>query len=556
LTDPVVNAQGEVAGTFAVVLQLDDIAEGLKSGRAGRDAIEVTVVDSESGEILSSSEISDASGTSVDGTPFERPSETAAAGLDGTQRLYGTFDLEESGWRVVVGSSEEEAVGDARALLWRRAGFGLGILLFLIAVVGLINRRIGRPIAELSSGIRAAGEDPSPRPLEVKGPAEVVHLAEEYNSMIETRANYERRLIQAQKMDAVGQLAGGIAHDFNNLLAAIISYGHLLNEQLRDDHRQDDAQQIILAAERGTALIRRLLTFSKREVEQPRIVSVAAAVGASAKLLRQVLREDITLNLDTDPDSWNFLIDPVQLEQVLVNLVVNARDAMPLGGTITITAQNRPGREGDDSVALSVADSGQGIDPAIKDRIFEPFFTTKPEDRGTGLGLAVVSQVVNRAGGSIEVESEPSVGTIITILWPRGLAGEDHDAEEPAAAAQTSGSEQTILVVEDEEIVRDSTVRILERHNFVVLSAASGTEALQIIQSAPRVDILLTDLVMPDMSGTALAAQADLPVLFMSGYADSQLRNSGLTMASHHIEKPFSPNDLVAAINRVLEEAG
>jgi signal transduction histidine kinase len=440
-------------------------------------------------------------------------------------------------------------------LLWRRSAFGLGILAFLIALVAVINRRIARPISVLSAGIRTAGEDPSPDPIQVKGPAEIVHLANEYNSMIETRTNYERRLIQAQKMDAVGQLAGGIAHDFNNLLAAIISYGHLLREQLRGDPRAADAVQIVEAADRGSALIRRLLTFSKREAQEPRVVGVAGVVGTSAKLLRQVVREDIALNLDIDPDCWNVLIDPVQFEQMLVNLVVNARDAMPSGGAITIAAQNRSGDGGSDMVALSVADTGEGIDPAIKDRIFEPFFTTKPEDRGTGLGLAVVSQVVQAAGGSIEVASEPGAGTVVTILLPRATAPKEREAMPATEVARVGTGGLTILVVEDEAIVRDSTVRILKNHNFTVLSAASGTEALRHLQEGASVDLILTDLVMPDMSGTTLAAQAGLPVLFMSGYADSQLRNSGLTMATHHIEKPFSPDDLLAAIHRVLEDA-
>jgi signal transduction histidine kinase len=552
---PVVDSQGEVAGSFAIILRLEDVAETLKNTRSGRGRpIDVTVADSGSGEILSSSELPDASGTAVAGTPFENLDEAATTGLDGRPRLYGTSTLEESGWEVIVGSSEKAALDGARSALWRRSGSGLVILLFLIAIVGLIYRRIARPIAELSSGIRAGAEDPSPQPIAVKGPAEVVHLANTYNSMIETRMNYERRLIQAQKMDAVGQLAGGIAHDFNNLLAAVISYGHLLGAQLRGDPREDDARQIVRAAERGTALIRRLLTFSKRESDRPRVVSIASAVGTSAQLLRQVVREDITFNLELDPESWNVMIDPVQLEQVLVNLVVNARDAMPAGGTITIRTENRPGEGTQDMVALSVADSGEGIDPAIKDRIFEPFFTTKPEERGTGLGLAVVNQVVNRAAGSIEVTSAPNAGTVITVLFPRETADEEA-AKESEARTRVGGAGQTILVVEDEEIVRDSTVRILQNLQFTVLSAGSGTEALRVLGGGPKVDLLLTDLVMPDMSGITLAAQAGLPVLFMSGYADSQLRNTGLTTTSDHIEKPFSPQDLVAAIHRVLDDS-
>lgn len=551
---PIVDESNEFAGSFAVVLRVENLAEALENTRTDRDSIDVTVLDLTSGEILSSTEVAGASGRPVESTSLRELGAGAVDGLDGDPRLYGTSTLDELDWQVLVGWSEEGALTSAQNLLWRRSGSALVILLFLVVLVAFIHRRITRPIAELSSGIRVAGENPDPEPLEIDGPAEVVHLANEYNSMIQTRANHERRLVQAQKMDAVGQVAGGIAHDFNNLLAAIISYAHLLGDQLRGDPRKDDADQIVSAAERGTALIRRLLTFSKRETENPRVVSVAAAVGASAKLLRQVLREDIVLDLDLDPDCWNVLIDPVQFEQVLINLVVNARDAMPQGGTITITSENRSGLEGPEMVALSVADSGEGIDPEVKDKIFEPFFTTKLHDRGTGLGLAVVKQIIAQAGGSIELTSERNVGTVVTIVLPREAGEEEVVEEQPPATATLVTTDQTILVVEDEEIVRDSTVRILQRHHFNVLSASSGTEALEVLAGGAKVDLLLTDLVMPDMSGTTLATQAGLPVLFMSGYADSQLRRSGLTMASHHIEKPFSPRDLVAAIETVMEE--
>jgi signal transduction histidine kinase/flagellar basal body-associated protein FliL len=559
MTAPVTDESGAEAGSFVAVVHLDAFTQSLKTVTSARRSMEITLVHESSDEILSSSEVAGQGGRSVAGTAFEEVGRSAAEGLDGTSRLYGSALVGDAGWRVVVGLDEAEAMALARSALTRRIVFGLAMLALLLLIVSLIYRRIARPLRTLSRGIRNAGESPMPAPIEPDGPAEIVHLTEEFNAMLSARTQYEDRLVEAQKMEAVGQLAGGIAHDFNNLLSAVISYGHLLADQLAGDPRAEDAHQIVGAAERGTELVKRLLTFSRRESGEPRVVSIPTAVGEAAKLLRQMIREDIVLDFQLDPDCWNVLIDPVEFDQVLVNLVVNARDAMPKGGRITVAAANRtvedtqqPGPPAGDYVILTVEDTGEGIDPAIRDRIFEPFFSTKPEERGSGLGLAVVYGVVKKAGGSLNVTSKQGEGTVFSIVLPR----ETRADVDPAGAAEDdddTGEGTTILVVEDEDMVRDSTVRVLEKHHFNVLSTASGTEALRIlVEQRGRIDLLLTDLVMPEMSGTALAAQAGVPVLFMSGYADSQLRNAGLTDLSHHIEKPFAPGDLVAAIRQVL----
>ena len=392
--------------------------------------------------------------------------------------------------------------------------------------------------------------------------------------MVRTRTEFENRLLQSQKLEAVGQLAGGIAHDFNNLLAAITGFGHILLDDLEGDPRRDDVNEIVKAADRGGALIRRLLTFSRREVTSPKVLQVSAAIHDAAGLLRQVIREDIALTDKIDPGCWNVFIDPVAFDQILVNLVVNARDAMPQGGTITIAASNRTldetggyQLEAGDYVALSVTDTGEGMSQSVRDRIFEPFFTTKDPNKGTGLGLSVVYGLAQEAGGSIEVESELGSGTTFTLLFPRTTAVPDGDEElSPVETRASRGL--SILLVEDEEMVRKSTTRILERNNFTVVATDSGVEALEMLAGGLQVDLLLTDLIMPEMPGIELARRAGLPVVYLSGYSDSVLANAQdrlndsadildpkISLANNFVEKPFKPAALLAAIQKALIES-
>ena len=559
-TDPT----GDVAGAVALVLYLDDLAEGLRASSEARRSLAINVIELRTDAIVSTSETDAVSGDSR--STIEQSSDSATKGLDGVARYYGSAPIEGLGWQAVVGLDAAIADATAQAELRRRITSSALLVLFLIALVLILNRRIARPLETLSAALSAAGDDPSPPLVAVKGPAEIVQLGTSFNSMIQDRVEYENRMIQSQKVQAIGQLAGGIAHDFNNMLAAISSYGHLLLDDLQGDPRRADVEEIVKAADRGTALTRRLLTFSRRDASEPRFLDISAVVDDAAKLLRQMIREDIELSYAIDPACGRIFMDPVELDQILVNLVVNARDAMPRGGKIAISAQNATvGEAGDGLVALSVADEGEGVPEAVRSRIFDPFFSTKTKEKGTGLGLSVVLSLVDKAGGRIEVTSQEGIGTTFTIFFPRAT-GDDATQEEPEENRTTEGGGRRILVVEDEEMVRRSTVRLLQKHNFDVFETDSGIEALRMLQEGLEADLLLTDLIMPKMPGIELARKAGLPVIYLSGYSDSVVAGQQrmlesdedtdprLSIAEHLIQKPYKPHDLMNAIEAALSD--
>jgi PAS domain S-box-containing protein len=369
------------------------------------------------------------------------------------------------------------------------------------------------------------------------------------------REQLEARLQQAQRLETVGQLAGGIAHDFNNILAVILNAAYFVRRQLADDSPvRDDVDEIRRAAERASELTRQLLIFSRRDPVTPQVINVNVLVTDMERLLKRTLGADVTLVASPCRDDCYVEADPAQLEQVVMNLVMNARDAMPEGGTITLAAAAEDGR-----VGLSVADEGIGMEPEVAARAFEPFFTTKPKGAGTGLGLATVYGTITRAGGETGIESAPGRGTTVRA-WlpavPRPAAG--LRAAEPGAD-EVDGTGTTILLVEDEEPVRNLTRRILSASGFECLAAASGLEALSLYEShRDRIDLLLTDVVMPGMSGRELAARigADaggVPVLFMSGYTDDALLTRSLPEGSGAlIHKPFSAGALLRFVHAAL----
>jgi two-component system cell cycle sensor histidine kinase/response regulator CckA len=389
----------------------------------------------------------------------------------------------------------------------------------------------------------------------------------------------EERLRQAQKMEAVGQLAGGIAHDFNNLLMIIRSYGAFAAETLPEhsDARADLAEALG-AAERAQELTRQLLAFGRKQVLRPQRADVNRHVTNVAGMLRRVIGEDIRLERVLEPAPWPVVVDPGQLEQVLMNLAVNARDAMPGGGTlrlrtenVTLAAQTTP-----DGVevpagayaALVVEDTGVGIAPETRSHIFEPFFTTKGVGKGTGLGLATVHGIVQQSGGFVLVESAPGRGSRFTVLLPAALPAGEAPAAPGASAEQdaTASGRETILLVEDEDGVRTVVRRALERQGYVVREASSGAEAIRLaeaIASTPdgRLDLVLTDLVMPGQSGRVLGEALvqrwpGLPVLYMSGYTDDEIFRRGLSGAGNaFLEKPFTSDQLALAVRRALATA-
>ena len=379
----------------------------------------------------------------------------------------------------------------------------------------------------------------------------------------------EEQLRQAQKMEAVGMLAGGIAHDFNNLLTIITGYSQLvLNALPPRDGNRGAVEQIMKAGERAAALTRQLLSFSRRQVMQPKVLDANQLVGGLGVMLRRLIGEDIDLRLVLGPELGRVNADPGQLEQVIMNLTVNARDAMPQGGTLTIETSNvelddnyvrthisvRPGPY----VLLAISDTGTGMDPQTRSRLFEPFFTTKGQGRGTGLGLSIVFGIVKQSGGNIEIYSEPGRGTSVKVYLPRVDNAASLEPEQTAGA--TDRGSETILLVEDEEMVRKLVRDTLERHGYRVLDAPGPVEAQKIIQSFKSpIHLMITDVVMPKMGGRELAERVavqrpDMKVLYMSGYTDNAVVNSGvLGHEMPFLQKPFSPLVLARKVRELLE---
>jgi PAS domain S-box-containing protein len=380
----------------------------------------------------------------------------------------------------------------------------------------------------------------------------------------------EERLRQTQKMEAVGRLAGGIAHDFNNLLTAILGSVDFLRRALGPDHPEHaETEEIQKAAVRAADLTRQLLAFSRQQVLAPKVLEGDALVANLEKMLRRLIGEDVELRFAAKAPRAAVRADPGQLEQVIVNLVVNARDAMPRGGRLTIETSTvdldaayawehgtvEPGRY----VMLAVTDTGVGIDRAVQARLFEPFFTTKEFGKGTGLGLATVYGIVKQSGGYIWVYSEPGRGATFKVYLPRV-----EQADEPVAApqppARALGGTETILLAEDEAAVRNLARRVLEKHGYKLLLAATGRDGVQVAQQhAGPIDLLVTDVVMPEMGGRELAQhltalQPGLKVLYLSGYTDDAIVHHGVLDAGvAFLQKPFKPDELARKIREVLD---
>ncbi len=383
------------------------------------------------------------------------------------------------------------------------------------------------------------------------------------------RKRLEEQLLQAQKMEAVGQLAGGVAHDFNNLLGVMLGYSELLLRDIEEgseEHRK--LTEIRRAAERAAGLTRQLLAFSRRQVLEPRLTDLNRVVEDMDKMLRRMIGEDIHLVNRLQPELGPVLVDPVQTGQVVMNLVVNARDAMPEGGRLALetrTVETRvptacanetmpPGRY----VLLAVSDTGEGMSEAVRARIFEPFFTTKGAGKGTGLGLSTVYGIVRQSGGYVAVESEPDRGTTFRIYFPQARSGTRDGASRPAAGRDLTGTE-TILLAEDEASLRRVTSEFLTGAGYTVLEAAGPLEALRIAEKgADGIHLLLTDVIMPVMNGPDLAARlrgmrSQLKVLYVSGYSDDRIATRGvLEDGIHFLTKPFTREVLLAKVREAL----
>jgi len=375
-----------------------------------------------------------------------------------------------------------------------------------------------------------------------------------------------------KRLEAVGRLAGGIAHDFNNLLSVILGYERLAEEDSRGEQPLlRELRQIKQAAENAATLTRQLLAYTRQQVLEPKVLNLSDVIGTAESLIRRLIGEDIDFEVNIDPEIGRIKADPGQMEQVIMNLAINARDAMPNGGKLVIQASNCEIKEDKNQehgtlapgsyVLLSVSDSGVGIEETMRDRIFEPFFTTKPRDKGTGLGLATVYGVVRQSGGNIWVQSEVGKGTTFTIFLPRKF-----EAPAPPAVIETGARTgprfETILLVEDQPMLRELTHTILQRQGYQVISSGNPEQALGKANAyAGTIHLLLTDVVMPGMSGRALAEQLlksrpKMKVLFISGYAeDIILHGDNVDAGARFLSKPFSQETLDRKIRELLDGA-
>ncbi len=442
----------------------------------------------------------------------------------------------------------------ANALAWHVLGWapgtGLGPLVVRLAEETFIGNVVA--YAVLATGCHALTYV-----HELRGAEEALRRSQE-------------QLLQAQKMEAVGRLAGGIAHDFNNLLTVIGNYTSLALEALPEQEAvREDLLEVRRASERASALTRQLLAFSRRQVMQPRALDLQAVVQDMAAMLRRLIGEEIVLGVKTRPGLGYALADPVQVEQILLNLVVNARDAIAGRGSIAIECANadldeefarlhrgsRPGAY----VMLAVSDTGTGMDADTQARIFEPFFTTKEQGRGTGLGLATVYGIVKQSGGYIAVYSEVGRGTVFRVYLPRAGTEQPTPLAPLAVPLALPAGNGTILLVEDEANVRGLVEKVLGRHGYTVVTATDGKDALVQAAAAGRVDLILTDVVMPHLSGPELVdrlrlSQPTAKVVYMSGYTDDAMIDRGVVGPEvTFLAKPFSTRDLLKTVRDALE---
>jgi signal transduction histidine kinase len=579
---PLIEKSGAIAGVLFANIDLHRISASLQSDLGAPDAT-LSVLD-RSGTILARSVDADnwigVKATADQTRIMAERGELVAdfTGPDRIPRVYAVATVHDHentpAWFVAVGMRRDVAMGKADRRLWRDLGVValVGILVLTAAFAGA-EVLIRRPVTQLSQATAAlAAGDLQTRAHEVSGVTELVDLGRAFNQMAERLQQRDLHLRQGQRLEAIGQLAGGIAHDFNNLLTVIIGYGESMRDRMPPGGEGDaEAAELLGAAERAAKLTRQLLAFSRRQTLQPKPVNLNDVVAHMHAMLTRLIGEHVQLVTALAGDLAIVQADRAQLEQVILNLVINARDAMADGGTVTIDSFNR--EIGPDEVRVSsdygaippgsyvvlrVTDTGAGMDEETRARAFEPFFSTKGT-QGTGLGLSTVYGIVKQSGGFIGLESEKGRGTRVLIYLPQSTA----TAPQPAATAerQPPGGTERIVLVEDETGVRSLVQSVLAHHGYQVRSTNDPIEALDWIRQDPAaVDLLVSDVVMPHMSGPALAdavrrIRPGLPVLFMSGYANDPANRMTVPSTAPFVQKPFTRSFLLERIRELLDGA-
>jgi signal transduction histidine kinase/ActR/RegA family two-component response regulator len=480
---------------------------------------------------------------------------------------------------LIVLKSYHEAAAYLQRLNHILLAVGLLAIFTGTALIFLISDTVTRPLASLVNGVHALERGDLTYPLDSSSHDEFAQLMRAFDAMRVTlqsnqtqREQLENQLRQAQKMEALGRMAGGVAHDFNNLLTVIQGHSDLILDRLQPgDALYRNSQQIRKTADRAASLTRQMLAFSRMQVLQPKVLDLNELVADMGKLLRRLIREDIEFSLRLGESLARVKADPGQLEQVLLNLTVNASDAMPLGGKLTIGthnlivdrdfAQSHPSVEQGAYVVMSVSDTGHGMDTVTKARIFEPFFTTKAPGKGTGLGLATVYGVVKQSGGFIWIESSPENGSRFEIYLPQTLE-QVEPVRTVTEAMKPAFSGKTVLVVEDEREVRELACEFLKAAGYSVLTAKDGLEALETAERLGKlIHIVVTDIVMPNMRGPELAKRlkALLPqvkIVYMTGYLEQNYANDDLLRDANFVQKPFSRHSIVTEVGKALDNVG